>query len=115
MRALSHGCWLILIMFGVSQARAQQQTQPSQGQQQQQSQSPQQSQGPVQPIPAAQVPVLGGVFSGNDIQANTAPTELVPDNHSLIGAQKLSLGAPKTGRSFWQPYFDVAATFDSNP
>jgi hypothetical protein len=94
-------------------ARAQQQSsqQSSQQSEQQSSQQPQNQ--AAQPIPAYRSPFALG--TDNDAQdANGGQQTLEPDTHSLVGAQDLSLGAPKTGYSFWTPYFELSSTLDSN-
>jgi hypothetical protein len=40
---------------------------------------------------------------------------LAPDTHSLAGAEYLTLGAPKTGHDYWEPYVEVSSTLSSNP
>jgi len=109
--------WIV----GVPGASAQQQPQqqPSQPSQQQSSQQTQQQsqQSPDQtaaPIPALRSPLSLGEDNGS-AAASADPNALAPDERSLVGAQDLSLGAPKTGHSYWAPYFQLSSTLDSNP
>lgn len=119
-------CWcyifstaLILLTAGVPRATAQQSQQqapqqaPQQGQQQA-PQQPQQNQG-SQPIPAYRSPWSPGTDDNSGDSANADPNALAPDTRSLADAQEFSLGALKTGRSFWSPHVDVSSTLDSNP
>ena len=100
---------LVMLTIGVPRGGAQQQSQ-----QQPPQQAPQQSQNqPSQPIPAYRSPLTGTDNSAAD-DANGSPEALAPDTRSLAGAQDLSLGAPKTGHSFWQPHFDLSSTLASN-
>ena len=109
MGPLRHSFWLVLLFHAIGVPGLSAQQQP---QQQQQGEQPQDQGTP--PIPAARVPVLGTV-AGGDAEDSVAQQELVPDDHSLVGAENLSLGAPKTEHSFWRPFVDVSSTFDSNP
>jgi hypothetical protein len=86
-------CWMAL---GAPRASAQQPT-------------PDQS---VQPIPAYHSPLASAAGNGEDVNAN--PQDLAPDTRPLTGAQDLSLGAPLTQHSYWQPHFDFSTTADSN-
>ena len=64
------------------------------------------------PIPAYHSPLASAADNGEDSVPVTS--ELAPDTRSVTGIQDLSLGAPKTGHSYWQPHFDVNASFYSN-
>lgn len=88
---------LFLIAAIVPAARAQQQT-------------PDQS---APPIPAYHSPLasVADNSNGQDLE----PQNLAPDTRSLSGAQDLSLGAPVTKHSYWQPYINVSSILDSNP
>jgi hypothetical protein len=64
------------------------------------------------PIPAYHSPLASAADSTED----TVPvaSDLAPDARSVTGVQDLSLGAPKTGHSYWQPHVDANASFYSN-
>jgi hypothetical protein len=81
-------------------------------QQQGQQQSPQQAQQQT-PGQSAPIPALAG--NGQSDTGSPDADSLVPDTRSLAGAQDVSLGGLKTGYSYWLPYLQVSATFDSNP
>jgi hypothetical protein len=87
-----------------SQQQGQQQSQQTQNQSQGQNQN-------AQPIPALRSPLAGGA----DETAETDPNAMVEDERSLVGAQDLTLGSPKTGHSYWAPYAQLSSTLDSNP
>jgi hypothetical protein len=99
---------LVLLVMFAPEVQAQDQTpQQTQG-------STQQSQGQsAQPIQAYHSPMAG--LAGNSQSQDASGSTLVPDDHSLAGAEYLTLGAPKTGREFWMPYVDISSTLDSNP
>jgi hypothetical protein len=63
------------------------------------------------PIPAYHSPLAS---AANNEEPIPVTSELTPDTRSLTGIQDLSLGAPKTGHTYWQPRADVFGTFDSN-
>jgi hypothetical protein len=109
-------------MLGTGVARAQNQQQPASqaGPQDQQTPSPQGPQNqPIQPIPASRDPLLrravGDVAGAANDETDITTQEMVPDNRSLVGAQVLSLGAPKLSHSYWVPSVSLTSTFDSNP
>ncbi len=107
----------ILFMMGVPSASAQEQSQQGQQQSsQQQSSQQQQGQQPTQQNPdqSAPIPAYRSPLSGGE-DANADPNALAPDTRALAGPQELSLGAPKTGRSYWDPYFGISATLNSQP
>ena len=109
MRTLCYGFSVALLMLAVvvSEARAQQQQPP---------QSPQQPQNQdAQPVPAGRGPLLlpGGNGDTPDVSTSPQGQGFTPDTRPLAGAQTLSLGLA-TGHSFWQPYFDVTSTAESN-
>lgn len=95
-----------ILVMGVPVTRAQQQ-EPQQQPQQQEDQ-------PQRPIPAYRSPLASAADNGEEGDMNGDPQKLIPDNRSLAGAQTLSLGAPATSHSYWQPHFDFAGTVDSN-
>jgi hypothetical protein len=118
MRTICCCCWLALICIAGSPRTAQAQAQPagqgqpSQGQPTQGQQMPLQPQDkPAQP---ALVDTLGRATPAGE-QTTTDSMGLNPDNRSLVGAQRLSLGAPKIGRTIWNPYVSLMASADSNP
>lgn len=108
MHMLRHRWWIgivgALALF-VPGIRAQQQqgqnAQPQQGQSNQQAEKP---------IPAYQSPLSGAVGSGE----NSSET-VQPDTRPLAGAQYITPGGLQITRSYWEPFFDVAGTADSNP
>ena len=65
------------------------------------------------PAPAPYSPFTAKQVSLEDTNAN--PQQLVPDTRALAGARELSLGAPGLTRSFWQPFFGLMLTVDTNP
>ena len=65
------------------------------------------------PAPASYSPFTAKQVSLEDTNAN--PQQLVPDTRALAGARELSLGAPGLTRSFWQPFFGLMLTVDTNP
>jgi len=97
---------LVLLAAGVPELRAQGQAQPQQ--------SPAPKNQADQPIPAYRSP-LASPDIGPAQDTSVDAQQLAPDTRPLAGALGLSLGAPKTGRSFWTPYFDASATAYSNP
>jgi hypothetical protein len=110
MLALRYGFSVALItLVVVPGGWAQQQTQQPQSAPQ-----TQQDQNQSQPIPAYRSPLASAADSGS-VQDNSAGAEqLVPDTRLPAGAQDLSLGAPKTGRSYWAPYFYLSSSAYSN-
>lgn len=100
---------LVMLTIGAPRGGAHQQSQQPAPQQA----APQSQNQPSQPIPAYRSP-LAGTDNGATDDANGGPEALAPDTRSLAGAQDLSVGAPKTGHSFWAPYFDVSSTLASN-
>jgi len=100
---------LALLAMGAPGARAQQQTQQPQP-------KPSQPQNQAdQPIPAYRSPLASGAGSAPVEDTSTGAQELAPDTRPLAGALGLSLGAPKTARSYWTPFLDVSGTAYSNP
>src|SRR5215831_201935 len=114
---------LMVLMLSVSASGKQQgQASPSQAQspqpssqqgQSQQGQSQQSQDGSVQPIPAYRSP-LASAADNDSLQQGTGAEQLVPDTRLPAGAQNLSLGAPKTGHGYWEPFIDVASEAYSN-
>jgi hypothetical protein len=100
--------WVSLAVRGV-QAQPQNQR-PAQGQQ-----MPVQSQD--QSTQPASADRLGLGTAGNTTvtsDTNVGSIGLSPDARSLAGARLLSLGAPKTGHTVWNPYFSLSQTVDTN-
>jgi hypothetical protein len=111
MRKLGHSFSLALLVLalGPPGLMAQGQTQPAPSQQQQ---APQNQ--AAQPIPAYRSP-LAKAADNSAVQDTAADDQqIVPDTSPPAGALGLSLGAPKTGRSYWRPYVDVSASAYSN-
>jgi hypothetical protein len=112
MRTLSYAVMTAALILALSapevwaQDQAQQQSQGP-------TQPPSQAEQPAQPIQAYHAP-LGGLGDNSQGDTDESGEALAPDTRSLVGAQYLSLGAPKTGHSFWMPYFDLSSTLDSN-
>jgi hypothetical protein len=104
MRTIRATIWatLCMVAMGLPAARAQQQPAP---------QVPDQS---APPIPAYHSPLAGAADNVDSENPFGEPQKLVPDNRSLAGAQDLSLGAPATSHSYWQPNFTFTSTVDSN-
>src|SRR5260370_14461496 len=76
----------------------------------------QQSNGEVTPpTPALHSPTSSAASNGNAEDPNANPQELAPDTRALAGAQDLSLGVPALMHSFWQPFFNLMLTLDTNP
>jgi hypothetical protein len=99
MRGLRYSLWTALgILVQVCAVGAQQQ--PS-------AQQPQSQAAP--PIPAYHSPLASEAGP-----ADSDASDLAPDTRPLAGAQYLSLGAPATSHSYWQPRFSVYSTADSN-
>src|ERR1700758_1222201 len=66
----------------------------------------------VQP---AQLPVPTAAYSGNDKSPNADSAAPVSDKRALAGALELSPDASVLRRSYWQPFFNLTATLDTNP
>lgn len=92
---------LVLMMLVTGAPAIWAQDQPSEGQ----------NQGNA-PIPAYHSPLASAANNGEDSVPVTS--ELTPDTRSLTGIQDLSLGAPKTSHTYWQPRADVFGSFYSN-
>jgi hypothetical protein len=88
---------LLLVALTVPAAWAQQQT-------------PDQS---APPIPAYHSPFASAADNSGD--QDTGTQSLTPDTRSLSGAQDLTVGAPATTHSYWQPHIAVSSIGDSNP
>ena len=88
-------CVACLILVGGRIARAQQQD----------------SSAPA--APASQRPLSGTAMASNT-DADQNSDQAVRANRPLSGVQNLTLGV-ESGRSYWQPHFDVFGTADSNP
>ena len=101
MRALQYKFLIVLMMLATGAPAIWAQTQSSQDQ----------NQGNA-PIPAYHSPLA----SAADNSEGSVPvtSELTPDTRSVTGIQDLSLGAPKTGHTYWQPRADVSGSFYSN-
>jgi hypothetical protein len=101
---------LVLLAIGAPGAWAQQQTQ------QPQPKPPQQPQNQAdQPIPAYRSPLASGAANAPAEDNGAGAQELAPDTRPLVGALGVSLGAPKTSRSYWAPFLDLSASAYSNP
>jgi hypothetical protein len=77
--------------------------------------SQQQSNGQATPPGSPLYSPLPSAANGNAQVLNADPQKLAPDTRALAGAQDLSLGVPALTRSFWQPFFSVMLTLDTNP
>jgi hypothetical protein len=78
--------------------------------------SQQQSIGQATPsAPAFYSPPSPAASNGNADDPNANPQELAPDKRALAGAQAFSLGVPALRHSFWQPFFNLMLTLDTNP
>lgn len=110
-RLTSCAAGLVLLTLHAPGARAQQQD-PNQGQNQQSQQGQQQS---APPIPAYRSPFASAAENGDDDNPNVDPQKIIPDDHTLAGAENLGLGMPALTHSFWQPHLDLLSTIDSNP
>lgn len=64
---------------------------------------------------AVSAPVLAPLFTGNSKGPSEDGEETTADNAVLSGAQNLSPDVNASRRSYWQPYFDLTATLDTNP
>lgn len=104
MRSIRRTIWAGLCMMGMIAplARAQQQSQ----------QPPADQAAP--PIPAYRSPLASAADNGDDEGLIADPQKLIPDDRSLTGAQKFSLGELATRHSYWQPHVDFTSTISSN-
>ena len=66
----------------------------------------------VQPVPSSPVAPL---FTGETKNARTVSETSSSNNHPLAGAQELSLDNPESRRSYWQMFFNLTSTLDTNP
>ena len=66
----------------------------------------------VQPIPSSPVVPF---FTGETNNARTVSESSISNNHPLAGAQDLSLDNPELRRSYWQLFFNLTSTLDTNP
>jgi hypothetical protein len=66
------------------------------------------------PIPAYRSPLASAADNGGDEGLIADPNKLIPDSHSLTGAQTFSIGEMATHHSYWQPHVDFTSTVDSN-
>jgi hypothetical protein len=98
---------LIILALSALGARAQQQDQNQQTQQSQEQSAP--------PIPAYRSPLASAADNGDPNDLNADPRKLIPDDHSLAGAENLGLGLPSLTHSYWQPHVDLMTSVDSNP
>lgn len=105
-RIASCAAGLMILALSAPGVRAQQQNQDQQSQQSQGQSS--------QPIPAYRSPLASAADNG-DADPNGDPQKLIPDDHTLAGAENLGLGLPSLTHSFWQPHVDLMSTIDSNP
>jgi hypothetical protein len=97
---------LMIVSLCTPAAHAQQE--PSQQTPQDQ---PQQS---APPIPAYRSPLASAADNG-DADGTVDPQKIIPDDHSLTGAENLGLGVPSLTHSYWQPHVDLVSSLDSNP
>lgn len=66
----------------------------------------------VQPVSSA---VVTPLFSENNNGLSANAETPLSDNRALAGAQDLSPEVPILRRSYWQPFFNLTATLDTNP
>ena len=103
MSALRYKFSLALVMLAAAVSATWAQDQTPQGQSQNQVNPP---------IPAYRSPLASMADNPEDTAAGAS--EIAPDTRSVTGVEYLSLGAPKTGHSFWQPHVDANGSFYSN-
>jgi hypothetical protein len=112
MRTLGHSFSLALLVVALSapELKAQGQTQQPSTQQPQQPQNQ-----AAQPIPAYRSPLAKAADNSAAQDTGAADNQqMVPDTSPPAGALGLSLGAPKTARSYWRPFVDLSASAFSN-
>jgi hypothetical protein len=66
----------------------------------------------AQPV---QLPVVTAPYSGNSKSPNADSATSVSDKRPLAGAQDLSPDSTVLRRSYWQPFFNLTSTLDTNP
>jgi hypothetical protein len=66
----------------------------------------------VQPL---QLPVVTAIYAGAPKSGNADSQGKVSDNRALAGAQDLSPNAAEPRRSYWQPFFNLTSSLDTNP
>src|SRR5436853_1002941 len=66
----------------------------------------------AQPV---QLPVATAPYSGNTKSPNADSATPVSDKRALAGAQDLSPDSTALRRSYWQPFFNLTSTLDTNP
>jgi hypothetical protein len=66
----------------------------------------------VQPIPFSP---LAPLFTEGTNKPRAASESSVSNSQPLAGAQELSVGNPESRRSYWQPFFNLTSSLDTNP
>ena len=66
----------------------------------------------TQPV---ELPVATAPYSGNAKSPNADSATPVSDKRALAGAQDLSPDSAVLRRSYWQPFFNLTSTLDTNP
>jgi hypothetical protein len=66
----------------------------------------------VQPIPFSP---LAPLFTEGTNKPRAASESSVSNSPPLAGAQELSVGNPESRRSYWQPFFNLTSSLDTNP
>ena len=66
----------------------------------------------VQPL---QLPVVTALYTGTPKKGSADSQVEVLDNRVLAGAQDLSPNAAEPRRNYWQPFFNLTASLDTNP
>jgi len=71
--------------------------------------------GDADPTVATLQPAVRPLYSGSAISGDASSQAHGPDQLVLAGAQEISPEAQVERRSFWQPFFNLTSTIDSNP
>lgn len=59
-------------------------------------------------------PVVAALYAGNSATSKTARETPTSNNQALAGAQDLSSDAVTSERSYWQPFFNLTSSLDTN-
>ena len=66
-------------------------------------------------VPPVQLPLVTAFFTGSTKSAEADSTIPGSDTRALSGVQELSPDANALRRSYWQPFFNLTSTVDTNP